>query len=129
VIGLLFGLAMMLGRVPPIAEPGAPSGFAFYVFWIPVCLGVASVLGLLLGLIYACLMSALDLWMPRIEMRQSFMMTYGWRLASGAIAGGVIGFPLMHDWSGLWVVGIGLASALVSGFLNRPKPRSLELDP
>src|SRR5262245_32197082 len=32
VIGLLIGIAMTLGSVPPIAEPGAPSGYAFYVF-------------------------------------------------------------------------------------------------
>jgi uncharacterized membrane protein len=128
-IGSLLGLVMTLGRVPPIAEPGAPSGYAFYVFWIPVCLGAGSVFGLLLGLIYACLMTAIDLWMPRTETRPSFMTTYGWRLMCGAIAGGAVGFPLTHDWSGMWLVGIGMASALVSGYINRPKPRSLELEP
>jgi hypothetical protein len=57
----------------------------------------------------------------------SFMTTYGWRAICGAIAGGVIGWPVMKDWSAMCVVGMGIASALVSGFMNRPKPRSLAL--
>jgi uncharacterized membrane protein len=129
VIGLLVGVAMMLGRVPPIAEPGAPSGFGFYSFWIPVCLGAASVFGVLLGLIYACLMAAIDLWWPRGETKPGAMAKYGQRLLCGAIAGGLIGWPLMNDWNGMWVVGIGMASALVAGYINRPKPRALELEP
>ena len=31
-IGLVLGVAMMLGRVPPLAEPGAPKEFGFYWF-------------------------------------------------------------------------------------------------
>jgi hypothetical protein len=131
-IGFLLGIAMTLGRVPPIAEPGAPSGYAFYVFWIPVCLGAASVFGLLLALSYSVLLAAIDLWMPRsgsplVTQPNSFMTTYGWRAICGAIAGGMIGWPVMKDWSAMWVVGMGIASALVSGFMNRPKPRRLAL--
>jgi hypothetical protein len=127
VIGLLIGIAMTLGRVPPIAEPGAPSGYAFYVFWIPVCLAVASVFGLLLGLIFSSLLAAINLWMPQVVADSgSFMSTYGWRMVCGAIAGGMIGFP-MFDWYGFWYMGMGIASALVSGFMNRPKARSLAL--
>ncbi|HXT23406.1 MAG TPA: hypothetical protein VN749_01115 [Candidatus Eisenbacteria bacterium] len=126
-IGLLVGLAMTLGRVPPIAEPGAPSGYAFYLFWIPVGLGVASVFGLLLGLIFSSLLAAIELWMPEVVTESgSFMSTYGWRMVCGAIAGGVIGFP-MFDWNGFWYVGMGIASGLVSGFANRPRARSLAL--
>jgi hypothetical protein len=127
-IGLLFGIAMTLGRVPPIAEPGAPSGYAFYVFWIPICLGAGSVLGLLLGVLYSGLVAAIDLWRPSDATEQhSFMITYGWRMVCGASAGGAIGWPLMKDWNALWLVGMGIASALVSGYLNRSKP--LILDP
>ena len=104
----------------------------FYVFWIPVCLGAASVFGLLLALSYSVLLAAIDLWMPQpgsplVTQPNSFMTTYGWRAICGAIAGGVIGWPVMKDWSAMWVVGMGIASALVSGFMNRPKPRSLAL--
>ena len=127
-IGLLLGGAMVLGRVPPIAEPGAPSGFGFYLFWLPVCLGAASVLGLLLGLIYACLMAAVELWEGPGGTKKGFMSTYGRRLLCGAFAGGLIGFPAMHDVSTMWVVGLGVASAAVSGFMNRPKSRSLDVE-
>ncbi len=129
VIGLLVGVAMMLGRVPPIAEPGMPRNFGFYAFWIPACLGVASVFGVLLGLIYACLMAAIDLWWPRGEAKPSAMAMYGQQLLCGAIAGGLIGWPLMNDWNAMWVAGIGMASALVAWYLDRPKPRALELEP
>ena len=128
-IGLLFGIAMTLGRVPPIAEPGAPSGYWFYTFWIPICLGVASVLGAILGLLYACLMAAIGHWVLREPVQRGFIATYGWPMLSGAAAGALIGFPLMHDWSALWVVGMGLGSGSVSGFLNRPKARPLEPEP
>jgi len=129
VIGLLIGVAMMLARVPLIAEPGAPSGFGFYSFWIPMCLGAASVFGVLLGLIYACLMAAIDFWWPPGETKPGVRAMYGQRLLCGAIAGGLIGWPLMHDWNATWIVGIGMASALVSGYINRTKPRALELEP
>ena len=124
-IGLLIGIAMTLGRVPPIAEPGAPSGYAFYMFWIPVCLGAAGAFGLLLGLIFSSLLAAIGLWMPLVVAESgSFMSTYGWRMLCGAIAGGMIGFPLF-DRNGFWCMGMGITSALVSGFMNRPKARSL----
>jgi len=127
-IGLLLGIAMTLGRVSPIAEPGAPGGFAFYLFWIPICLGVASVFGLLLGLIFSSLLAAIELWMPLVVAESgSTMTTYGWRMVCGAIAGGVVGWPVMKDWSAMWFVGMGIASAVVSGFMNRPKARSLAL--
>jgi len=127
VIGLLIGIAMTLGRVPPMAEPGAPSGYAFYLFWIPVCLGVASVFGLLLGLLFSSLLAAIELWMPLVVAESgSFMSIYGWRLVCGAIAGGMIGFPVF-DWNGFWYMAMGIASAVVSGFMNRPKVRSLAL--
>ncbi len=76
----MVGVAMMLDRVPPIAEPGMPRNFGFYAFWIPACLGVASVFGVLLGLIYACLMAAIDLWRPQGEAKPGVMAMYGQRL-------------------------------------------------
>jgi hypothetical protein len=130
---------MMFGRVPIIAEPGAPGNFGFYAFWIPMCLGVASVFGVSLGLIYACLMAAIDLWRPRGETTRGniskgtgklgakFGAGYGERLLCGAVAGGMIGWPMLHRWSAMWIVGLGMASALVSGFMSRPKARGLEL--
>jgi hypothetical protein len=91
-IGLLVGIAMTLGRMPLMAEPGAPSGYAFYLFWIPVYLGVASVFGPLLGLIFSSLLAAIELWMPLVVAQSgSFMCTFEWRMVCGAIAGG-------HDW-------------------------------
>jgi hypothetical protein len=134
-IGLLLGIAMTLRRVPPIAEPGAPSGYAFYVFWIPLCLGAASVFGLLLALSYSVLLA--DLWMPRsgsplVTQPNSFMTTYGWRAICGAIAGGVIGWPVMKDWSAMWVVGMGIASGTglrihESPQTSPPRPVTLRL--
>jgi len=121
-IGLLAGIAMTFARVPPIAEPGAPSGYAFYVFWIPVCLGAGSVFGLLAGLIYSGLLVAIGFAMPGNETESNrSIATYGWRMACGAAAGGVIGWPMMKDWSALWLVGMGVASAALSGFLNRTR--------
>jgi len=143
VIGLLLGMAMMFGRVPPIAEPGAPGNFGFYAFWIPTCLGVASVFGVLLGLIYGCLMAAMDLWWPRETTRDitkgsgqfaaafasGARTHYGQRLICGALAGGMIGWPMLHGWNALWVAGLGMASALVAGFVGRPKARAMDLEP
>jgi hypothetical protein len=98
------------------------------VFWIPVCLGLAAVFGLLLSLTYSVLLAAIEIWAPLVVAESgSFMSTYGWRMFCGAIAGGVIGWPVMKDWSAIWVVGMGIASALVSGFMNRNKPHTLEL--
>jgi len=129
VIGLLAGVLMMFVRVPVIAEPGARGDVRFYAFWIPLSLSVASVFGVLLGLIYACLMAAIDLWWPRGAKKPELMALYRQRLLCGAIAGGSIGWPLMQDWNAMWVVGLGMASALVSGYVNRSRPRALELEP
>jgi hypothetical protein len=123
VVGLFLGCLMMLGRVPPIAEPGAPSGFGFYAFWIPVCLGATSLFGLLMGLIYSCLMTAMDLWFPSSELKPGFVASYGQRMLCGAIAGGAIGFPLMRSAEGVYALMAGMISGLVSGYLNRPKIR------
>src|SRR5262245_38233448 len=86
-IGLLAGIAMTFARRPPIAEPGAPSAYAFYAFWIPVCLGAGSVFGLLAGLIYSGLLAAIGFAMPGNETESNrSMATYGWRMVCGAAA-------------------------------------------
>ena len=120
VVGLLVGVLMMLGKVPPIAEPGAPGDVWFYAFWIPLCWGVGALFGLLLGSLYACLLAAFELLSPPAESSQGFMANYGRRLICGAIAGGAIGFAAFRNPEGLYVVAAGVISAAAAGYLNRP---------
>ena len=123
VVGPFLGCLMMLGRVPPIAEQGAPERFWFLrvldtgVPWSdePLCL--------LMGLIYSCLMMAMDLWFPSSELKPGFVASYGQRMLCGAIAGGAIGFPLMRSAEGVYALMAGMISGLVSGYLKRPKVR------
>jgi uncharacterized membrane protein len=120
VVGLLVGVLMMLGKVPPIAEPGAPRDVWFYAFWIPLGGGVGALFGLLLGLLYACLLAVFELLSPLAGSTQNFMANYGRRLVCGAIAGGAIGCATFRNPEGLYVVALGVISAAVAGYLNRP---------
>jgi hypothetical protein len=119
-VGLLVGVWMMLGKVPPIAEPGAPREVWFYAFWIPLCWGVGALFGVLLGLPYACLLAAFELWSPPAGSPPGFMTNYGRRLLAGSIAGGAIGFAAFRNWEALHVVAAGVISAAVAGYRNRP---------
>ena len=60
------------------------------------------------------------------ETKASFLATYGTRLACGAVAGGVIGWPLMRDSGALIFVGLGLCSAAVSMVMSRRRPKKVE---
>lgn len=125
ILGLLVGVALTLGRFEPIAESGArPLGLGPYTFWIPLGFGVASVFGLLLGFMFACLMAVVDLWWSPARAKPRWFGAYGQRLVCGTVAGGLIGWPLMRDGNALIFVGLGLASAAVSIFIPRPKPES-----
>ena len=122
--GLLVGVLMMLGKVPVIAEPGAPSNISFYAFWIPLCWGVGAFFGLVMGLIYASLLAALGQLSaigtePGANESAGFMGRYGWRLLCGASAGGAIGFAAIRRPEGLYLALAGVISAAVSGYLNQ----------
>lgn len=108
----------MFGKVPPIAEPGAPRYVLFYAFWIPVGWGIGALSGLVMGLVYACLLVVMDLFSAEEE-ATSFMRKYGWRLLCGAAAGGAIGFAAIRRPEGLYVALAGVISAAVSGYLNQ----------
>jgi hypothetical protein len=125
ILGLVVGVALTLGRFEPIAESGArPLGLGPYTFWIPLGLGVASVFGLLLGFMFACLMAVVDLWWSPTKAKPGWFAAYGQRLLCGAVAGGLIGWPLMRDGNALIFVGLGLGSSALSSYLNRPKKQS-----
>jgi len=125
ILGLVVGIALMLGRAEPIAESGAkPLGLGPYAFWIPLGFGVASVFGLLLGLIFASLMAVVDLWWPSAKPRPAWFASYGQRLLCGTVAGGLIGGPLTRDRNAVFFAGLGLVSAAVSSFVKKPKAGS-----
>ena len=118
---------MMFNRSEFIAESGAkPHDLGFYADWIPLMLGAGFVFGLLLGLVFACLMMLISKLQKTSETKASFLATYGTRLACGAVAGGVIGWPLMRDSGALIFVGLGLCSAAVSMVMSRRRPKKVE---
>src|SRR2546428_130472 len=63
-----------------------------------------------------------------IPLRTIASTTFRWGCV-WAVIGLLVGWPLMNDWNAMWVAGIGMASALVAWYLDRPKPRALELEP
>ena len=115
VVGLASGIALMFGKAEFMAESGAkPLGMGEHAFWIPVMLGVTSVFGLVLGLIYACLMAAVQArWIPA-QANAGPLATYGPQLLCGTIAGGAIGLMLVRDSTVLTFAALGLMSAVVS---------------
>src|SRR5215470_3387463 len=126
--GLFAGVWMMLSKVPPIAEPGAPSNVGFYAFWIPIGLVSGAVFGLLLGLIYGCVLAASELLLPIQGSSHEFPETYGRRLLCGAVAGAAIGLAALRGTEGLYVALAGVTSAAVSGYLNSRRARSSVTD-
>ena len=130
VLGLVVGVALMFGKAEVIAESGRkPTELGFYAFWIPLSLSVASVFGLLLGLVFACLMEATNLLLKAIEAKSGVLTTYGQRLLCGTAAGGLIGWPVTRDRNALIAAGLGLGSAVVSIVINavQAKRRKSEL--
>ena len=115
VVGLVSGIALMFGK----AESGAkPVGVGEHAFWIPVMLGVTSAYGLALGLIYACLMAAVQAsWIPADANAGPWAM-YGSRLLCGTIAGGAIGLMLVRDSTVVTFAALGLMSAVVSSVVH-----------
>ena len=119
VVGLVSGIALMFGKAEFIAESGAkPVGVGEHAFWIPVMLGVTSAYGLALGLIYACLMAAVQAsWIPADANAVPWAM-YGSRLLCGTIAGGAIGLMLVRDSTVVTFAALGLMSAVVSSVVH-----------
>jgi hypothetical protein len=99
--GLFVGVLMMFSKVPPIAEPGAPSNVAFYSFWIPIGLVSGAGFGLLLGLFYSCVLVASELLLPIRGSSDKFAANYGRRLLCGAIAAAAIGLAALRRTEGL----------------------------
>ena len=90
-VGMIGGVAMMFGKVPPIAESGAkPSDLWFYAFWIPVLGVAAGVFGFALGVLFSMLMALLKNWRSRAEARARVVGKYGPRILCGTLAGAVI---------------------------------------
>ena len=87
---------------------------------------MASVFGAALGLIYACLTLVVDLWLLTDDNRLSAPRVYVQRLTCGAIAGGLISFPILSDLSGL--CGLGVTSALVSNYAHLRKARPAKVE-
>src|SRR5437879_10808588 len=89
-LGVIGGVAMMFGKVPPIAESGAkPSDPWFYAFWIPVLGVAAGVFGFALGVLFSVLMALLKNWRSRAEARDDVVGQYGPRILCGTLAGGM----------------------------------------
>jgi hypothetical protein len=115
VVGLASGIALMFVKAEFMAESGAkPLGMGEHAFWIPVMLGVTIVFGLALGLIYACLMAAVQAWWIPAQANAGPLATYGPRLLCGTVAGGAIGLMLARDSTVLTFASLGLMSAVVS---------------
>ncbi len=115
VVGLVSGIALMFGKAEFMAESGAkPVGVGEHAFWIPVMLGITIVFGLALGLIFACLMAAVQAWWIPAQASAGPLATYGPRLLCGTIAGGAIGLMLVRDSTVLTFAALGLISAVVS---------------
>jgi hypothetical protein len=129
VVGLVSGIALMFGKAEFIAESGAkPVGVGEHAFWIPVMLGVTIVFGLVLGLIFACLIAAVQAWWIPAEGNAGPWTLYGPRLLCGTIAGGAIGLMLVRDSTVLVFAALGLISAVASSIahgvgVRRQKPR------
>jgi hypothetical protein len=114
-LGVIAGVLMMFGKVPPIAESGGkPSDLSFYSFWIPLLGGATGVFGFALGFVFSCLMALTAKWRASIEARQGVLGRHGPRMLCGAVAGGLVALPLIHDASVFLFAGLGACTAVVS---------------
>jgi len=127
VMGLLVGVGLMLGKVELIAESGAkPGSMSAFSFWIVLCWGVASMFGLLVGFVFACLMTLSQ--KMEIGKGNTRAAEWGRRLVCGTAAGGLVTWWIwlairtdarLISWEGVGGgAALGLASATVSGIAN-----------
>lgn len=95
----------------------------FYAFWIPIGLVSGAGFGVMLGLIYSCVLAACELLLPNRGSSHEFAANYGRRLFCGAVAGAAIGLAALRSTEGLYVILAGVTSAAVSGYLNSRRAR------
>ena len=126
-VGLLVGIALMIGRVELIAESGAkPGNLSAFSFWVLLCWGLGSIFGLAMGFVFACLMAVSQ----KLEIAEgNGAADWARRLICGAIAGALVlwwswlatrtgagagaGFI---SWEGVGAgAALGFASGVVSG--------------
>ena len=120
ILGLLAGVLLMFGKVELIAEPGAKSShISDYAFWIPLVFGTASVFGLALGFVFAGLMALASHSLAATEIRRSCVALHSIRLICGALAGGLLGWPITRDENALVFAAFGLGCAAISCMANR----------
>jgi hypothetical protein len=128
-VGVIGGVVMMLGKVPPIAESGAkPADPWFYAFWIPVLGVVAGVFGFALGLLFSILMALLKNWRARVEARSDVVGKYGPRILCGTLAGALVGLAFIGTDRGeiFFFGGLGFASGVVSGIVQSRAVKNVE---
>jgi hypothetical protein len=126
-VGILVGIGMMVGRVELIAEPGSSSGNIFdFSFWILFCWGGGSVLGLVMGFVFASLMALSQ----KLEIGSGHAVgKWGMRLVCGTVAGtlvlwwgwlGTRSDTRLVSWEGVEAgAALGFVSAVVSGIAAR----------
>jgi hypothetical protein len=128
-VGLIGGVVMMFGKVPPIAEPGSQAeSLWFFAFWIPV-LGVATgVVGFVMGLLFSILMIFLKNWNKTVEARRDVAGKYGPRILCGTVAGALAGLAFIGaDRDAPFVLAaLGCCSGAVSGWVQSRALQSKE---
>ena len=131
-LGVIGGVAMMFGKVPPIAESGAkPSDPWFYAFWIPVLGAAAGLVGFVTGFLFSLLMVLFKNWNKAVEARRDVVGKYGPRILFGTVAGTLAGlFFISVDRDAPFVfAGLGCCSGAVSSFMRSRVLKSKEKNP
>ena len=128
-VGVIGGVAMMFGKVPLIAEPGAETeGLWSFAFWIPVFGVAAGIVGFVMSLLFSILMVLFKKWSETVEARRDVVGKYGPRILCGTVAGTLAGlFFIGIDRDAPFVfAGMGCCSGAVSSFLQSRALKSKE---